>query len=57
MAAGIRTETKAPAMTAGRDERGEIAVGFRADMKPFELVDAYLKTGGIWVQDQRAAQS
>ncbi|MBV1927164.1 MAG: alpha-D-ribose 1-methylphosphonate 5-triphosphate diphosphatase [Rhodobacteraceae bacterium] len=55
MAAGIRTVTKAPAMAAGLEDRGEIAVGLRADITRFELVDAYPKTSGVWVQGLRVS--
>ena len=55
MAAGIRTVTKAPAMAAGLEDRGEIAVGLRADITRFELVDAYPKTNGVWVQGLRVS--
>ncbi len=55
MAAGFRTVTKAPAMAARLEDRGEIAVGLRADLTRFRLVDAYPRTCGVWVQGKRVS--
>jgi len=55
MAKGIKTVTYAPAQAAGLDDRGEIAIGARADLTRFTLVDAFPRTRGVWVQGNRVA--
>lgn len=55
MAAGIGAVTKAPALAAGLADRGEIALGLRADLTRFQVVDTYPRTRGVWVQGARVA--
>lgn len=55
MATGIRTVTRAPALAAELPDRGEIAIGARADLVRFTLVDDFPRTRGVWVQADRVA--
>jgi len=55
MAVGIHTVTKAPAIAADLPDRGEIAIGLRADLTRFVLVDTYPRTRGVWVQGVRVS--
>ncbi len=55
MAVGIRAVTKAPAQAAMLEDRGEIALGLRADLVRFTHIDAFPRTRGVWVQGTRVA--
>ena len=55
MAVGIRAVTKAPAQAAKLNDRGEIALGLRADLVRFTHIDAFPRTRGVWVQGTRVA--
>ena len=46
---------KESAMAARLQDRGEIAVGLRADLTQFGLVGTYPRTRGVWVQGGRVA--
>lgn len=55
MAKGMHTVTEAPARAAGLTDRGNIAVGQRADLVRFNMIDTFPHTRGLWVQGKRVA--
>ena len=55
MAAGIATVTRAPARAARLSDRGEVAVGQRADLIRFGLRGATPDLHAVWVAGARAA--
>ena len=55
MACGIATVTAAPARAVGLLDRGQIAVGQRADLLQFGLAGGVPATRGLWVRGRRVA--
>ncbi|MEO1563495.1 MAG: alpha-D-ribose 1-methylphosphonate 5-triphosphate diphosphatase [Pseudomonadota bacterium] len=55
MASGLRMVASHPAEAVGLEDRGEIAVGRRADLIVFDLVDEFPSVHQTWVQGSRAA--
>ncbi|MCC6009043.1 MAG: alpha-D-ribose 1-methylphosphonate 5-triphosphate diphosphatase [Rhodobacteraceae bacterium] len=55
MARCIAHVTEAPARAAGLGDRGVLAVGLRADLLRFALLDRVPVTRGLWVRGQRVA--
>ena len=55
MARGIATVTAAPARAAGLHDRGQIAVGLRADLLRFGILGGVPVSRGLWVQGRRVA--
>ena len=55
MATGLQMATKAPAMAAGLADRGEIALGLRADLTRFSMVGVHPRIRTVWVQGLRMA--
>lgn len=54
LAAGIATVTSAPARAAGLGDRGEIAIGKRADLVRFDLAGNVPAVQDVWVRGARA---
>jgi alpha-D-ribose 1-methylphosphonate 5-triphosphate diphosphatase len=55
MARGLGTVTQAPARAVGLMDRGQIAVGLRADLLRFGLVGQVPAPRGLWVHGTRVA--
>jgi len=53
LAKGIRTVTRAPAEAAGLNDRGHIAIGQRADLIRFSVVDGVPAMRGVWSNGRR----
>ena len=55
MAKGLAKATSAPAKAAGLTDRGELAIGQRADILRFKVVNTLPMTNGLWVSGNRVA--
>ncbi len=55
MARGLATVTRAPAQAVGLSDRGQIALGLRADLLRFGLAGGVPVPRGLWVHGQRVA--
>ena len=55
MANGLAKATSAPAKAAGLEDRGELAIGQRADILRFKVANALPMTNGLWVSGNRVA--
>lgn len=55
LARGMATVTRAPAQAVGLDDRGEIAIGKRADLIRFHLEDHVPGLVGVWSRGRRVA--
>jgi alpha-D-ribose 1-methylphosphonate 5-triphosphate diphosphatase len=55
LAAAVRTVTRAPAEAVGLDDRGEIAVGKRADLIRVRIVGDVPAVRGVWREARRVA--
>jgi alpha-D-ribose 1-methylphosphonate 5-triphosphate diphosphatase len=55
MAAGLATVTHTPARAVGLDDRGEIAIGKRADLTVFGLIHQSPFVSGVWCEGRRVA--
>ncbi|MEM7469964.1 MAG: alpha-D-ribose 1-methylphosphonate 5-triphosphate diphosphatase [Pseudomonadota bacterium] len=55
MAAGLASVTRNPARALGMSDRGELAVGLRADLTLFDAVAGTPSLRGVWCQGRRAA--
>ena len=55
MPRGIATVTRAPARAVGLADRGQIAMGLRADLLRFGRIGSVPVTRGLWVLGQRVA--
>ena len=53
MAKGLKTATLSPARATNLEDRGEIAVGKRADLIRFRLTDELPRINGVWRLGQR----
>lgn len=53
--AAFAAVSRAPAMAAGLDDRGEIAVGKKADLVRVRLANGFPVVRGVWVEGRRAA--
>ncbi len=55
LATGLATVTQAPAGAASLTDRGRLAVGLRADLVRFRLVDGHPVPRGVWAAGRRIA--
>lgn len=55
MAIGLSKATAAPAKAAGLADRGELAIGQRADILRFRVSNTLPMTNGLWVSGNRVA--
>ncbi|MEO9459804.1 MAG: alpha-D-ribose 1-methylphosphonate 5-triphosphate diphosphatase [Lentilitoribacter sp.] len=55
MANGLAKATSAPAKAAGLTDRGEFAIGQRADILRFKVANTLPMTNGLWVSGNRVA--
>lgn len=55
MANGLAKATSAPAKAAGLTDRGELAIGQRADILRFKVANTLPMTNGLWVSGNRVA--
>jgi alpha-D-ribose 1-methylphosphonate 5-triphosphate diphosphatase len=53
--AALATVTRNPARAAGLDDRGEIAIGKRADLVRVEVIDGLPVVRGVWRQGMRVS--
>ena len=53
--AAVRLVTQNPALATGLEDRGEIAVGKRADLVQIRVVDGLPVVRSVWRQGQRVA--
>ena len=55
MARGLATVTSAPARAVQLDDRGQIALGLRADLLQFRMLDGFPAARGVWSRGTRVA--
>ena len=55
LAAALATVTRNPARAAGLDDRGEIAIGKRADLVRVQVIGGMPVVRGVWRQGKRVS--